>query len=82
MRNEAEDHESNVETRVGRATIAAMTQEWSILAYNENASVPFSGFRADWASRDYATGRTEFYKNGRFVGVLTLEPSQTSWLLR
>jgi hypothetical protein len=54
-----------------------MTSEWIIIAYNENASVPFAAFRADWASRDYGTGRTEFYKNRQLVDVVTLKPSQT-----
>jgi hypothetical protein len=47
-----------------------------MLVYNENASVPFAVVDADWASRDLATGRTEFYKNRQLVNVLTLEPSQ------
>ena len=47
-----------------------------MLVYNENASVPFAVVDADWASRDFGTGRTEFYKSRQLVKVLTLEPSQ------
>jgi hypothetical protein len=53
-----------------------METNWVILAYNDGASVPFAAFNADWASRDLATGRTEFYKNRQLVDLLTLEPSQ------
>jgi hypothetical protein len=54
-----------------------MTREWVIAAYNENASVPFAVFRADWASRDYGTGRVEFFKNRQLVDIVTLTTSQT-----
>lgn len=54
-----------------------MTSDSVILAYNDGASVPLAAFHADWASRDYGTGRVEFYKNRQLVDVVTLKPSQT-----
>lgn len=54
-----------------------MASEWVVAVYNENASVPFAVFDADWASRDYGTGRVEFFKNRQLVDVVMLKPSQT-----
>jgi hypothetical protein len=53
-----------------------MTTEWVIAAYDEGASVPFGVFRADWASRDFGTGRVELFKRGQSVEEVTLTPSQ------
>jgi len=52
-------------------------QDQIIAAYNKNASIPFREFDADWASRDYGTGRVLLFKNREFVAEITLKPSQT-----
>jgi hypothetical protein len=54
-----------------------MPSEWVIAAYNEGASKPFAVFHADWASRDYSSGRVEFFKSGRLIDEVTLERSET-----
>jgi hypothetical protein len=54
----------------------SMTMKW-IAIRNEDGSVSFPLVHAaDWASRDYGTGRVELFKNGRPVGEITLKLSQ------